>query len=1216
MSSIEAVIARSRRPGAFTERQRFTLARSRAIEKMRQFALADPHYYVLELIQSAIANGAAHIEVRADESTMISSYLGGEGLPEAGLANLFDFLFASKERTELTSLRALALAVNALMLFKPARIVIESGDGTLAGTARLEICGDQDRMDVGRPEAPLTGTYVRAEGMQRRQLARSMKLNILGDGDDERSIIEQRCLTAPVPILFNQSPVFGHARQRIPTSFGYQRTMAIDEGDLYGSLGIEPMGGKPSFRLLTYGVLVEAVEFELLPGAPLGGVINFDGLHKTADHARIVQDERLAEMWARLRPYAQQLQRGERAERAYDVRIYGGGAIPLEQLRTTLRALERVVVIDPETGPEEVPTALRIAAAMEAELLTAPVGQVASLRMLAGRDVTMLTPNLASRVDVEFYTRAPASPPARPWLLSPREAPSIAAAELAEAVAQAIAAGGGRGDLLAEGADGAALGERGEVRVTIYTPVAQAAAGGLVTVRLWSLGREIAAHPVMCASGGHVLVVEIPEVSPARALARVHGEVTYSEVVARVITGKVEALLEEASRRALLALVGQTVTPGTPQARLALSAMVRSTMIRLRRSAEGIRAALTPLRQLPGLDLLAIPVLATLSGRALDGRSLCELMNACEGVLFGVIPEVTPDLEGLDQDRILALDLELERLVIAMVGEGAYVRVDGRDALAEHEGLVVRDLAVGLREFPDLLLPVEGGAPAALTAEARATAETELFAQLLARYVEAPREGHAAAEEARRQCWLHLQRALCAAVRGGEAAPLGLDLVIATGLDAQGYSLRHMLAAMREHGRLLIHYDHGGAPPPLEAIRRGEAPPLEIRANPALAAALARLGPVELAFDFALPGDQRDDLKDMSKETDFLVHEEVAAGGVIGALGVLRAAPASPRILLFDREGRLLHALAESARDLSVSGYLQLSGEASDEGPAEAMLAEIHRVGELLLGRLREGLAGFDAAGQRRAAQVLLEHVGGHLSLIAAPSGVVRLEVSSPQAAAILEAPLFPGREGLPVRGAWVLARFCEAASHGRAARGAALIAEDAEPWLVAWLDAFVHSHRVVRPPSRAWEAAPAAATAAPASRPEGALSSAQLAATVQRHLDRLRPDPPMLAEARGGRTRVAADLDAPLDGPICSVVGLGASRMAITLNPWHWLCEWAREAGPGDPAALAWLLLGVYAEVNRALEDVTGEHEEAMQRAVAEALVRGELWPVYAADA
>jgi hypothetical protein len=82
MSSIDAVIAQARRSGGFTERKRFTLARTQAIQKLRQFALADPAGYILELIQSAIANGATWIEIHRDDDTVTLGYIGG-GIPEA-----------------------------------------------------------------------------------------------------------------------------------------------------------------------------------------------------------------------------------------------------------------------------------------------------------------------------------------------------------------------------------------------------------------------------------------------------------------------------------------------------------------------------------------------------------------------------------------------------------------------------------------------------------------------------------------------------------------------------------------------------------------------------------------------------------------------------------------------------------------------------------------------------------------------------------------------------------------------------------------------------------------------------------------------------------------------------------------------------------------------------------------------------------------------------
>lgn len=1205
MSSIESVIARARRPGAFSERQRFTLARSRAIQKMRHFALADPHYYVLELIQSAIASGAVYIDVRADEATITLSYLGG-GVPEGGLANLFDFLFASKERGELSGLRALALGVNALMLFAPTRIVIESGDGTAAGSARLEICGDQDRYDVGRPEQPLTGTYVRAEGLRRAKVAKELKLHLLGGGADERSIIEQRCLTAPVPILFNQEPIFGHATVRIPPAFGYRRSLAVDEGDLFGCLGLDPLGGKPLFRLLTYGVMVEAIEHEILPGAAIGGVINFDALHKTADHAKVVRDERLEELWVRLRPYAQQLRRGgSAAEAAYDVRIHGGGVIPASQLRPFLRELGRVVVIDPETPREEVPTAKRIAAAMDAELLVAPGSQVAALRLLGGREVTILTPSLASAEDVAFYTGALAEAPARPWLVAPIEAPTLAAVELREALGRALGA-------LDAGDSALALGDRGEVRVTVYSPAGRGGAGE-VTVRLWSLGREVSSHVVATASsGGAVVIAEIPELSPARLRAR-RGEASVGERVAEVIAGHVAPQLAEASRRALLALVGQEIRPGTPQARLALAELVRTTIVRFRRDGAAISARLSPLRTLPGLDLLGVPILATLDGRALAARDLAALLDAGHGVLYGVVPEVAADLEGLERGRILDLDRESEALLVALVGEGAYVRVDGRDRLAEHGGFVIRDLAWGLRDFPEGPLLIEGDDPGALSAASRAALEEELFAQVLQRYVEAPADAaDAAAEELRRQALRHVQRYLCAALARGDAEPLGVDLVVALGPDRRGYSLRQIRAAMREGGPLLLHYDHGALPPPIDGIVRGEGPPTEVLASPYLARLLAGVGPVALAFDVTLPGEVVDVPKDMGSIDGLLVAEQVAEGEIDGVLGIPRAGGAAPRIVLLDRDHRVVHVLAESARDTGMSGVLRVRATSWDESVLDGVAALLARVGDRLLERLGGAIGGLEGEARRRAMAILLDHAGRHLVLVADASGRVVPELTSARAGAILDLPLFPGAGGLPVRGAWVIQRCCEAWASGRAARGRDFVAGDAEAELVAWLDVHVDAGRVARPPSRPVVHASAPEVMAPPEAATRPLSRLTLAATLERHLNALRPDPPVVGEAWRPRALVRVDDEAAVTGPLARVKVLGGTRLSIELNPWHWLAEWAREVGHREPEALAWALLAVYAEALRVLDDGAAEHEEAMQRRVAEALERGSLRPVY----
>ncbi|MBL4686341.1 MAG: hypothetical protein JKY37_17230, partial [Nannocystaceae bacterium] len=291
MSGIEAVIARSRMEGGFSERKRFTIARREGIEKMRKFALADPHHYVLEVIQAAIANGAQYVDLRVTKTHATISYIGG-GLAEHELAQLFDFLFASKDRADIGHLRELALGLNAALLFKPKRIVVESGDGTLAGSTRMVLHGEHGEIEVGRPDRAMSGTYIAIQDMNRRAMDGTWLSNFNSEWPREYQVIEQRCLAAPIPIVVGGRPLFGWASQRTPGLFGYKDVLAFDEGDLYGAIGVSPSFGNPDFRLLTWGVAIQSRSHALLPGHQIGGIVCFDRLHKTVDHSGIVDDAR------------------------------------------------------------------------------------------------------------------------------------------------------------------------------------------------------------------------------------------------------------------------------------------------------------------------------------------------------------------------------------------------------------------------------------------------------------------------------------------------------------------------------------------------------------------------------------------------------------------------------------------------------------------------------------------------------------------------------------------------------------------------------------------------------------------------------------------------------------------------------------------------------------------------------------------------------------
>ena len=422
MSGIDQVIARARQGEvAFSERKQFKLARRRAIEKLRRFALADPYFYILELIQAAIAGGADYVDIACSEGDVLVSWTGGR-LHEDELAQLFDFLFASKERLDLAHVRALALGVNALMLFEPERVVIESGDGSEGGTARMVVKAGAEQVDVGRAEGKLRGTYVRAIALNRDKVAAETGRRGDEDGGLEYATVELRCLTAPVPLVFNSHSVFGWSSQRVPNLYGYKKVISFDEGDLYGTIGLDPVGCDPSFQLLTHGVWIQSYQHALIPNKKIGGIVCFDRLHKTVDHSGFVRDERFEEMWVRLRPHAEALLDGRVVDLPRITSAEGLAYSPNE-LRELLAERPRVVVISPEhqAGSQAAAIAAGLADLLEAQLLRVPESQIRSVCVLGTRELHLWRPVVTDSEELLFYSEDPGEPPAEPWLLPPAQ---------------------------------------------------------------------------------------------------------------------------------------------------------------------------------------------------------------------------------------------------------------------------------------------------------------------------------------------------------------------------------------------------------------------------------------------------------------------------------------------------------------------------------------------------------------------------------------------------------------------------------------------------------------------------------------------------------------------------------------------------------------------------------------------------------------------------
>jgi hypothetical protein len=312
--SIEAVIERSRCKGGFSEREKgyFRLAHEKAKLKVSEYALPDSSYYCLEFVQSAVALGAKYIDVRTSSGYFVLSFVGGHYL-RSDLEGLFDYLMITRHEDDFRARRRLAIGVSAALSIPDSWITIETGDGTLEGSTRLEMEDIAQDAVIGTPSKPINGTFIRVKRPSRTR-ASTMSLESAGyvGGADqlelEEMVITERCLDLTVPVILNGDVVGSYASNRRIRLYGFTHSTTFDEGDLYGGLAYTPRNRDEhcQIKTLTNGVWIANLCLEALPRG-FFGVIGYERLHKTASQYEIVDDERIEELEARLRPHVDRL---------------------------------------------------------------------------------------------------------------------------------------------------------------------------------------------------------------------------------------------------------------------------------------------------------------------------------------------------------------------------------------------------------------------------------------------------------------------------------------------------------------------------------------------------------------------------------------------------------------------------------------------------------------------------------------------------------------------------------------------------------------------------------------------------------------------------------------------------------------------------------------------------------------------------------------------
>jgi hypothetical protein len=258
----------------------FSLDREKARQKMRQFQLADPHRYVLLLVEFAALRGAKAIafDIDADDMRMrCDAVLEWEDLDE-----LYTSLFVDRSGAGIRSRRELALACNAVMALNPrfVEIISYGPKGGVRALLRPDQPDDISKVEAAQPN----GTLIHVKDRFRPGLLVRFLLDTQGTLPEEL-LLRERCAHSSLQITLDGSSIAGG----LPTHL--IAAVPFETADLRG------IGGIDAERLDRSGVVllsngVEIATHELRDSVPgLWFWVDGRALHKDVSQNDIARGD-------------------------------------------------------------------------------------------------------------------------------------------------------------------------------------------------------------------------------------------------------------------------------------------------------------------------------------------------------------------------------------------------------------------------------------------------------------------------------------------------------------------------------------------------------------------------------------------------------------------------------------------------------------------------------------------------------------------------------------------------------------------------------------------------------------------------------------------------------------------------------------------------------------------------------------------------------------
>jgi len=271
-----------RQDGQVDSTGRFTLDCAKAREKMKRYQLSDPHHYVLQVVQSAVAAGAGHIEVTVDAD---DCWIDSDATPpdQTELQNLFNHLFGSETEPRERSLRALATGLNSALALDPSWIRLESWDGAQGWMLLMDADGERVQPHVA-PEGQAAGVKIHVRRRHTWQVLGRFLRGIVAMHPEARAL-HDRCRRCPIAIQVNGRPVepagkfqdvLLHAEVE---GEGYRAALALPRSLLDRSL----------LEVVVDGVSLEARPVDLGPLAVVG-VVWSNRLARNVSQTAVAED--------------------------------------------------------------------------------------------------------------------------------------------------------------------------------------------------------------------------------------------------------------------------------------------------------------------------------------------------------------------------------------------------------------------------------------------------------------------------------------------------------------------------------------------------------------------------------------------------------------------------------------------------------------------------------------------------------------------------------------------------------------------------------------------------------------------------------------------------------------------------------------------------------------------------------------------------------------